>query len=145
MDQRVGASLSRPRTMRCCRRIRGVRAGDRGAGLFGRVVAQSVAALARVAVRTALGATRGAVIAVALKQMTLAMIAGLAIGLSVSAALSKYLAPFIYGISTRDWLSFGLAPIAVLIVAVSHASSRRGEWRKTDPVTVLRRSESVEL
>ena len=47
-----------------------------GAGLFG-VLSQSVSQRSReLAVRTALGASRGAVIGVALKQMGVAMIAG---------------------------------------------------------------------
>ena len=81
-----------------------------GAGLFG-VLSQSVSQRSReLAVRTALGASRAAVIGVALKQMSIAMIAGLAIGLAASAVLSNNLTPFIYGVSTRDWLSFGVAP-----------------------------------
>ena len=46
------------------------------------------------------------------------MAAGLVIGLAASAGLSNNLSPFIYGISTRDWLSFVAAPVAIILVGV---------------------------
>jgi putative ABC transport system permease protein len=69
-----------------------------GAGLFG-VLSQSVSQRSReLAVRTALGASRGAIIGIALKQMAIAMIAGVVFGLAASAVLSNNLSPFIYGV-----------------------------------------------
>src|SRR5204862_1976017 len=110
MDERIGSSLSRPRMYAVL--FVGFAAFAlviAGAGLFG-VLSQSVTQRSReLAVRTALGASRAAVIVVALKQMGVAMAAGLVIGLAASAGLSNSLSPFIYGVSTRDWLSFGVA------------------------------------
>lgn len=139
MEQRVGESLSRPRTY-------AVLFGGfalfalviAGAGLFG-VLSHSVSQRAReLAVRTALGATRTAVVAVALKQMAIAMIAGLAIGVALSAGLSNQLAPFVYGVSTRDWLSFGLAPIVLLIAGIIACVVPARKVARADPMRVLR-------
>jgi putative ABC transport system permease protein len=141
MDQRVGQNLSRPRTY-------AVLLGGfaifaliiAGAGLFG-VLSQSVTQRAReLAVRSALGASRAAVIAVALKQMAIAMIAGLVIGIAASAGLSNNLAPFIYGVPARDVMSFGLAPLLLVIVGVIACVVPARRIAKTDPLQVLRQN-----
>ena len=139
MDQRVGDSLSRPRTYAVLFGGFSVFAlVIAGAGLFG-VLSHSVAQRSReLAVRTALGASRASIVAVALKQMSIAMIAGLAIGVAASAALSSNLAPFIYGVSTRDWLSFGIAPLVLLIAGVLACIVPARRVAQTDPVQVLR-------
>jgi predicted permease len=139
MDERVGLSLSRPRLYAVL--FVGFAAFAlviAGAGLFG-VLSQSVSQRSReLAVRAALGASRGAVIAVALKQVSVAMIAGLLIGLGASMALSNQLSPFIYGVSTRDWLSFGVAPVALLLMAIAACVVPARRVARTDPVQVLR-------
>jgi ABC-type antimicrobial peptide transport system permease subunit len=139
MDQRVGSSLSRPRLYAVL--FAGFAAFAlviAGAGLFG-VLSHSVSQRSReLAVRTALGASRGAVVGVALKQMSVAMIAGVAVGLAASAALSNQLSPFVYGVSTRDWISFGVAPIVLVIVGVIACVVPARRVAHTDPVQVLR-------
>jgi predicted permease len=139
MDQRIGTSLARPRLYAV------LFAGFAmfalviaGAGLFG-VLSQSVSQRAReLAVRTALGASRASVIGVALKQVGFAMVAGLLTGLAASAALSNNLSPFIYGISTRDWISFGVAPVILLLAGAIACIVPARRVARTNPVEVLR-------
>lgn len=139
MDQRVGLSLSRPRLYAAlflgfavCALVIAC------TGLFG-VLSQSVSQRSReLAVRTALGASRGAVIGVALKQVSVAMLTGVIVGLAASAALSSNLAPFIYGVSTRDWLSFGLAPIVLIVAGVVACVVPARRVAQMDPIQVLR-------
>jgi putative ABC transport system permease protein len=139
MDQRIGTSLSRPRLYAVL--FLGfalVALVIAGAGLFG-VLSHTVSQRSReLAVRTALGASRGAVIAVALKQMSVAMIAGVIVGVAASAALSSNLAPFIYGVSTRDVLSFGVAPVVLLVAGALACIVPARRVAQTDPVAVLR-------
>lgn len=139
MDQRVGLSLSRPRLYAVL--FLGfaiVALVIAGAGLFG-VLSQSVSQRSReLAGRTALGASRTQVIGVAVKQMAIAIGVGLVAGLSVSMALSSNLAPFVYGVSTRDWISFGLAPIVLVIAGVIACVVPARRVAQTDPVQVLR-------
>jgi predicted permease len=139
MDQRVGNSLSRPRLYAVLfLGFAGFALVIAGAGLFG-VLSHSVSQRSReLAVRTALGASRGAVVGVALKQMSVAMIAGVAVGLAASAALSNQLSPFVYGVSTRDWISFGVAPLVLAIVGVIACVVPARRVAQTDPVQVLR-------
>ena len=139
MDQRVGESLSRPRTYAVL--FGGFAAFAlviAGAGLFG-VLSHSVSQRSReLAVRTALGASRTQVMRVALKQMSVAIAAGVAIGLTLSAALSNQLTPFIYGVSTHDWISFGIAPLVLVIVGTIACVMPARRVAQTDPVAVLR-------
>lgn len=139
MDERVGRSLSRPRMYAVL--FIGFAAFAlviAAAGLFA-VLSQSVVQRAReLAVRSALGASRGAVIGVALRQMSVAIIAGVAIGLAASAVLSDSLSPFIYGVSTRDMLSFAVAPIVLLIAGAIACIVPARRVAQTDPVQVLR-------
>ena len=139
MDQRIGRSVARPRTYAVLLGGFAVFALIiAGAGLFG-VLSQSVSQRSReLAVRTALGASRAAVVGVALKQMGIAMLAGLAIGIGASALLSNNLTPFIYGVSTRDWLSFGVAPLALMVVSIAACVVPARRVARTDPVQVLR-------
>lgn len=139
MDQRVGNSLSRPRLYAVLFTGFAVFAlVIAGAGLFG-VLSQSVAQRSReLAVRTALGASRGTVVRVALTQMAAAMIAGLIVGLSASAALSNSLTPFIYGVSTRDWVNYGIAPLVLIIAGIFACVVPARRVANSDPVQVLR-------
>ncbi len=141
MDQRVGTSLSRPRLYAVLFLGFAVFAlVIAGAGLFG-VLSQSVSQRSReLAVRTALGASRAAVIGTVLRQVAVATAAGLVIGLAASAALSNNLAPFVYGVSTTDWLSFGVAPAALLLVGAMACVMPAKRVAQTDPVVVLRES-----
>jgi putative ABC transport system permease protein len=141
MDERVGLSLARPRMYAVL--FGGFAAFAlviAAAGLFG-VLSHSVSQRSReLAVRTALGASRGAVIATALKQMAIATLSGLVVGLGASAALSNNLSPFVYGVSTLDWLSFGVAPIVLLIVGAIACVMPARRVAQTDPIQVLRES-----
>jgi ABC-type antimicrobial peptide transport system permease subunit len=139
LEERLGQSLSRPR-------VYAVLLGGfalfalliAGAGLFG-VLSYSVTQRSReLAVRSALGATRAAVVRVALKQISIALAAGLAVGLALAIALSNNLAPFLYGVRTTDWLSFGVAPIALLAVGIAACVFPARRVARTDPISVLR-------
>ena len=139
MDQRIGRSAARPRTY-------AVLLGGfavfalliSGAGLFG-VLSYSVTQRSReLAVRTALGASRSAVVGVALRQIGVALFAGLAIGVAMAIAFANNLSPFLYGVSTRDWLSFGVAPVALVIVGIAACVVPARRVAQTDPVQVLR-------
>lgn len=139
MDQRIGRSVARPRTYAVLLGGFAVFALIiSGAGLFG-VLSYSVTQRSReMAVRTALGASRSAVVGVALRQIGVALVAGLAIGMAMAIAFSNNLSPFLYGVSTTDWLSFGVAPVALMIVAIAACVVPARRVAQTDPVQVLR-------
>lgn len=139
MDERVGASLAQPRMYATL--LAGFAAFAlliAAVGLFG-VLSHSVAQRSReLAVRTALGASRAVVVGVAVKQIAAALVAGLALGLVAAAALSNTLAPYLYGVPARDWLSFGAAPVVLLAAGLAAAVAPARRVARTDPLAVLR-------
>jgi putative ABC transport system permease protein len=139
LEERVGQSLSRPRVYAVL--LGGFAAFAlliAGAGLFG-VLSFSVTQRSReLAVRAALGASRAGVIAVALRQVGVAIAAGLVIGLGMAVALSNNLAPFLYGVPAIDWMSFGIAPIVLVMVSIAACVMPARRVARTDPVQVLR-------
>jgi hypothetical protein len=139
MDERVGRSAARPRAYAALLGGFAVFAMIiAGVGLFG-VLSFSVTQRSReLAVRTALGASRPAVVGVALKQIAVALFAGLAIGVAMAIAFSNSLSPFLYGVSATDWLSFGVAPVALMIVGIAACVVPARRVARTDPVQVLR-------
>jgi putative ABC transport system permease protein len=139
MDQRIGLSAARPRTY-------AVLLGGfavfalliAGVGLFG-VLSYSVTQRSReLAVRSALGASRTAVIGVALKQISVALIVGLLTGIALAAAFANRLSPFLYGVAPTDWISFGIAPVALIAVGIAACLVPARRVARTDPVQVLR-------
>jgi len=139
MEQRVGESVSRPRMYAVL--FGGFAIGAlliAASGLFG-VLSHSVTQRSReLAVRAALGATRSAIVRLAVRQVSVAMVAGLMIGVGLALALSGNLSPFLYGVSSRDGLSFGLGPIALIAIGVIACVVPARRVARTNPVDVLR-------
>jgi ABC-type antimicrobial peptide transport system permease subunit len=139
MDQRIGLSAARPRTY-------AVLLGGfavfalliAGAGLFG-VLSYSVTQRSReLAVRSALGASRASVLGVALKQISVALIVGLMTGIALAVVFANRLSPFLFGVSSTDWISFVIAPVALIAVGIAACLVPARRVARTDPVQVLR-------
>jgi len=143
MDQRVGQSVSRPRTYAVL--LAGFALAAlliAGAGLYG-VLSHGVAQRSReLAVRSALGASRFAVVRVALSQVSMSMIGGVAAGIALALALVNQLSPFLYGVSETDWVSFAAGPLFLLIAGGLACLVPARRVAKTDPIQVLRESTS---
>src|SRR4029453_18116822 len=107
-------------------------------GIYG-VMSYNVAQRAReIGIRLALGAARGDVIAVVMRQGMTMVGAGLVMGLAASAAITRVLRSLLFGVSPTDPLVF--ASIAVMLVATAAAAiylpARRAS--RLDPVRMLR-------
>jgi ABC-type antimicrobial peptide transport system permease subunit len=107
-------------------------------GLYG-VMAYAVSRRRReIGVRMALGALRGAVVAMVMREVFLLIGAGLAAGIALALALADLIRSQIYGLSARDPLTFigsaivlaAAAGLAGLIPALRASS--------VDPTTALR-------
>ena len=105
------------------------------------VVAYSVARRTReFGVRVALGATRGSVVSLALKEALRPVLAGSIAGLAIAIASSRLVSTLLFGVSALDPLALGGAALALAIAAFAAAWLPAYRASRLDPAEVLRRS-----
>ena len=104
-------------------------------GLLSYTVAQR---RGEIAIRMALGAQRGDVLALVVRQGAALVAAGAVVGLAAAAASSRVLESFVYGIATDDRLTFAAAPLALVAAAffACYVPARRAT--RIEPMEVLR-------
>jgi predicted permease len=107
-------------------------------GVYG-VIAYSVTQRSReIAIRIALGARRGGVVALVLSGGLRLVGAGIVIGTVAAAALSRALSSLLFGVSAGDAWTYGLVTCLLLVVALlaSYLPARRAS--RFDPAVTLR-------
>ena len=104
-------------------------------GLLSYTVAQRQG---EIAIRMALGAQRGDVLALVVRQGAVLVVAGSIVGLAAAALSSRVLESFLYGIATDDRLTFVAAPLALAAAALfaCYVPARRAT--RIEPMKVLR-------
>ena len=108
------------------------------AGIYG-VLAGSVAERTReIGVRAALGATRGNILGLVLRQGMMLTLFGIAIGLAAAAAATKGIVSMLFGVSRIDPVTY--VSVVALLGAVSIVACAVPAWRavRVDPATTLR-------
>jgi predicted permease len=107
-------------------------------GLYG-VLAYAVTRRTReVGIRMALGARRGDVVGMIVRESLAAVIAGTAIGLAVAFALTRFVEGMLFGVAARDPLSYLLAAGVMLAVALAAAVLPARRASLIEPTTALR-------
>ncbi len=107
-------------------------------GLYG-VVSYGIARrTGEIAVRIALGAQPGRVIAMILRETVGLVIAGLALGAGLAYAASRLIHSRLYGVAPQDPLTLALATALLLLVALSAAYVPAQRASRLDPMTALR-------
>ena len=107
-------------------------------GIYG-VIAYSVAERTQeMGIRMALGANRGDILRLVLRQGLLLALLGIGIGLGAALALTRYLASLLYRVSVTDPATFAAAALLFATVAVlaSYIPARRAT--EVDPAVTLR-------
>lgn len=128
VDELVNNSRSQPRFMMMLLAAFSASAlGLTVVGIYG-VLAYSVSQrLQEFGIRLALGAARGDIQTMVLKQGLLLGGVGIGIGLAAAFALTRLMATMLFGISTRDFETFAIASLIFLVVALfaSYLPARR--------------------
>lgn len=107
-------------------------------GLFG-VLSYSVAQRSReLAVRSALGAGRPEIVALVLREGLVVTLAGIGVGLIASIALMQSISALLYGVTTRDAVTFVAVPLIVLVMAALACIAPAFGAARLDPLSVLR-------
>jgi predicted permease len=107
-------------------------------GVYG-VLSYSVAQRTReIGVRMALGAQSSLVAGEVVRQGIALALAGVALGVPAALGLSRFLESLVYGITTRDTVTFIAVPILLLVVAglAAYVPARRAT--RVDPLQALR-------
>ena len=91
-----------------------------------------------IGVRMALGAERGRILTMVLRQGLELTGAGIVVGLAGAALLTRVMASLLFGVSTTDLATFSVVPIVLIATAAlaSYIPARRAT--RVDPVTALR-------
>jgi predicted permease len=107
-------------------------------GLFG-VLSYSIAQRRReMAVRSALGATRGDIMRLVFGQGSLVAAAGVIVGLAIAAILTRSMAALLYGVTVYDLTTFIGVPILLFAVSALACALPARRAARQDPITALR-------
>ncbi len=108
------------------------------AGIYG-VIAYTVAERTQeMGIRIALGAARGDILGLVLRQWLLTAGAGIVIGLATSFALTRLLATLLYHVSVTDPFTFVTGPCAFLCIAAAASFIPANRATRVDPAITLR-------
>jgi putative ABC transport system permease protein len=139
MRQLVSNSIARPRLYAVLLGIfAGVAAALAAIGTYG-VLAYSVTRRTReIGIRVALGAQRGEVLSLVLRQSAVLTIIGLGLGLAGAAAVTRYLEGLLFGLTPLDPVTFGAVTVlfAAIATVASYVPARRAAT--VDPLIALR-------
>ena len=91
-----------------------------------------------IGIRMALGARRGGILGLVVRQGAMLVAAGAVVGLAGAAGSSRVLESFLYGIATDDRLTFVAAPLVLAAVAVVACWLPARRATRVDPMEVLR-------
>jgi len=107
-------------------------------GIFGLLSFSVVQRTREIGTRLALGAGRGQVLSLVLKQGIIMLAAGLVFGIGGALGLTRFLSGLLFSVKADDALSYFGAAVILLLVGVlaSYLPARRA--MKIDPMTALR-------
>lgn len=139
MEQLISSDVARPRfQLMICSLFAWVAVALAAIGVYG-VVSHSVAQRSReIGLRMALGADRGAVLRLVLRQGMAVVIVGIALGLSIALAVMRVLTGLLYETSATETTTFVAA--SVLLGAIGLVATFLPAWRaaRLDPTRALR-------
>jgi len=139
MERLVASSLARPRLYAV---LLGVFAGVAGLlaaiGIYGVLAFAVVQRTQEIGVRMALGAGRGQVLALVLRQGAWLAATGIVAGLAGAAAATRFLHSMLFGVTALDPRTFAAVSILFGLVAMcaSYLPARRAT--RVDPIVALR-------
>jgi ABC-type antimicrobial peptide transport system permease subunit len=91
-----------------------------------------------IGIRVALGATRGSVLRLILRQQARMILVGSAAGLVLATAFSGVLSSLLYGVKPHDFATFTWSWIVLAAVALAAGAAPALRATRTDPCIILR-------
>jgi ABC-type antimicrobial peptide transport system permease subunit len=139
MEEYVNGHIARERLIAFLSGFFGILAlGLASVGLYG-VMAYAVTQRTReVGIRMALGAKRGDVVRMIVRESLVPVLIGMLIGLVAALALARLIASLLYGVAPSDPALIALAAAAMLAVALLAAAIPARRAGRVAPMTALR-------
>jgi predicted permease len=109
-----------------------------GVGLYGTVSYNVSRRTGEIGIRMALGAQRGGVVRMVLREVLVLVAGGLAIGMAAALGTSKFVASFLYGMKANDPLTLTLAVMTLLGTALVAGYAPARKASRIDPMIALR-------
>jgi predicted lysophospholipase L1 biosynthesis ABC-type transport system permease subunit len=139
LEQDVNADFARERLIALLSGFFGMLAlGLASVGLYGVMVVRRDAAHREVGLRIALGAQRGDVVGMIVRESLVPVLVGMAIGLGAALALTRLVAGLLFGVAPRDPASMLFAVAAMLAVALLAAAIPARRASRVEPGIALR-------
>ncbi|HUK31619.1 MAG TPA: ABC transporter permease [Candidatus Acidoferrum sp.] len=107
-------------------------------GLYGVLTYNVTQRTGEIGVRMALGAQRGNVLGLILREALIVTLIGAAVGLVAALAATRVMASMLYGVTPRDPATMAVAAGVLLAVAALAAAIPAWRASRTDPITALR-------
>jgi putative ABC transport system permease protein len=139
LEQRLSESLAQRRlTMFLLSAFAGLALLLAAIGVYGVISYAVVRRTQEIGIRMTLGATRGSVLRLILRQQARMILLGSAAGLAMAAALSGVMSSLLYGVKPRDFTTFALSWIILTVIALLASAAPAWRATRTDPCVTLR-------
>ena len=112
--------------------------GLAGIGLYGALSFSVSQRRRELGVRAALGATRGALVTLVLREGVSVTLAGVGFGIVAASLLARLMTGLLFGTSPLDALSFSFGPALLVIVGIAASLVPALRAASIDPVRVVR-------
>jgi len=107
-------------------------------GLYGIMSQATLRRTREIGVRMALGARRGDVVKMVLRESMLLAAAGALIGLGAAIAMTRFVSTMLYGLTPTDPATISLAVLALIVVAAVAGYLPARKAARVDPLVALR-------
>jgi ABC-type antimicrobial peptide transport system permease subunit len=107
-------------------------------GLYGLMAYNVARRRNEIGVRIALGAEYGRVVRMVLGEVGRIVVVGVVIGLALSAATTRLVKAFLYGLTATDPATLGTSAAVLFLVAIGAAALPAWRAARLDPVAALR-------
>ena len=107
-------------------------------GIYGLLAYSVKQRTSEIGLRIALGASRGRVLGMVLRQGLRLTLAGLALGLAGAFATTRLLASSLYGVNAIDPITFAAVPLLLLLITIAACLVPAARAANVDPMITLR-------
>ena len=107
-------------------------------GLYGLLSHTVARRTGEIGIRVALGASRGGIVSLILRDVGALLAIGLAVGLAIAVAGARAIGALLYGLSGHDPISLGAAAGVLVVVAIAASLIPSVRAARVDPAVALR-------